>query len=67
MNRRYSRAFRKDARVILRDEMMIHFLNKKPTSLEEFYKAVPMELRQKTDSKQLQYLQEIFELVAEYV
>jgi hypothetical protein len=52
---------------ILRDEMLVQFVNKRPTSLEEFYKAVPMDLRQKTDGKQLQYLQEIFDLVAEYV
>lgn len=52
---------------ILRDEMLVHLVNKKPTSLDEFYKAVPMDLRQKTDGKQLQYLDEIFDLIMEYV
>ncbi len=51
---------------LLRDEMLVHLVNKKPTSLEEFYKAVPMELRQKTDSRQLQYLDEIFSVISCY-
>lgn len=51
---------------LLRDEMLTHFVTKKPTSLEEFYKAIPMELRQKTDSRQLQYLEEVFDLISGY-
>jgi hypothetical protein len=51
---------------LLRDEVLVHLVNKKPTSLEEFYKAVPMELRQKTDSRQLQYLDEVFDMISEY-
>lgn len=51
---------------ILRDEMLAQFLNKKPTSMKEFYDAIPVELRQRTDSKQLQFLDDIFEIIQEY-
>lgn len=53
-------------RGILREEMLAHFLKKKPTSTTEFYAAIPIELRQKTDSKQLQFLEDIFEIIQAY-
>jgi len=51
---------------ILRDEMLEQFLKKKPTSTKEFYDAIPIELRQRTDSKQLQFLDDILEIIQEY-
>lgn len=50
---------------ILRDELLAYFIKLKPTSMKEFY-TIPMELRQKTDSKQMQFLDDIFEIIQEY-
>lgn len=39
----------------------------KPTSLEEFHKTIPISIRQKTDAKQMQYINDVFELIEGYV
>ena len=51
---------------ILRDEILDRLIKHMPITREEFYKTVPMELRQHTDSKQLQYLDDILEIIDAY-
>lgn len=51
---------------ILRKEMLDLFVKKKPVAKEEFFTAIPMALRQKTNAMQLQFLDEIFEIIEVY-
>ena len=37
-----------------------------PTTRKEFYEFVPMNLRENTDGKQMQFLDEILEIIEEY-
>ncbi|MRR54258.1 MAG: DUF4011 domain-containing protein [Deltaproteobacteria bacterium] len=53
-------------RGILRDEILDRLVRLMPLTREEFYKAVPIDLRQGTDSKQMQYLDDILELIDAY-
>ena len=51
---------------ILRDEVLDRLVRFFPLTREEFYKAVPMNLRQHTDSQQMQYLDDILEIIDAY-
>lgn len=51
---------------ILRDEMVNVLIRFKPTSLEEFHKTIPVNIRQKTDAKQMQFINDVFELIEGY-
>jgi len=51
---------------ILRDEMLERLVRLKPTTKDEFYKYIPMPLRQNTDGKQMQYLGDILEIIESY-
>lgn len=51
---------------ILRDEILNKLIVHKPTTKNEFYTAVPMKLRQETDGRQMQYLDDILEIIDGY-
>jgi len=51
---------------ILRDEVLDRLVRLLPLTREEFYTAVPMNLRQHTDSQQMQYLDDILEIIDAY-
>jgi very-short-patch-repair endonuclease len=51
---------------ILRDEILDRLVIQMPTTREEFYKIVPMELRQHTEGKQMQFLDDILEIIDAY-
>jgi hypothetical protein len=53
------------SRGLLRKEMLRHFLSKKPTTHDEFRNSFPLQLREKTDSRQMRYLKDIFEVIDE--
>lgn len=54
-------------RCILRDEMIEKFSQFMPLSKDDFLKVIPIGLRQNTDGAQLQYLDDIFEIIDGYV
>jgi very-short-patch-repair endonuclease len=58
--------FGDDAICILRDEILSWLIVHTPTTRDEFYKSVPMEMRQKTDSRQMQYIDDILEIIDGY-
>jgi very-short-patch-repair endonuclease len=58
--------FPDQAKGILRDEVLDRLVRLLPLTREEFYKAVPMNLRQHTDSQQMQYLEDILEIIDAY-
>ncbi|MBU4151589.1 MAG: hypothetical protein KKD63_01775, partial [Proteobacteria bacterium] len=58
--------FSDQARCILRDELLERLIILKPTTKDEFYKTVSLELREQTDGKQMQYLEDIFEIIDAY-
>lgn len=51
---------------ILREEILERMVRLKPTTKEEFYKYIPIHLRQNTDAKQMQYLGDILEIIESY-
>jgi len=51
---------------ILRDEILEKLVRIKPTTKEDFYKFIPIHLRQNTDGKQMQFLEDILEIVESY-
>ena len=53
------------SRGLLRKQMIRYFLDKKPTTLDEFRNFFPLQLREKTDSRQMKYLDDIFEIIGE--
>ncbi len=57
--------FPDDSRGLLRKEMLEHFVKKRPTTREDFNAAVPMALRQHTDGKQMQFLDDILDIIEE--
>ncbi|MBI5657838.1 MAG: DUF4011 domain-containing protein [Geobacter sp.] len=59
-------SFTDEGRGILRDEILDRLVKQMPITREEFYAAVPMELRQHTDGKQMQFLDDILEIVDAY-
>jgi len=59
-------AYNDDSKCLLRDEVLSRLIVHMPSTRDEFYKAVPMELRQKTDSRQMQYIEDILEIIDGY-
>lgn len=57
--------FPDDSKGLLRKEMLDLIVKKQPTTREDFYAAVPITLRQQTDGKQMQFLDDILEIVEE--
>ena len=51
---------------MLRDEMLSLFVKYMPTTRKEFQTNIPQTLREKTDTNQGQFLEDIFELIEEY-
>jgi hypothetical protein len=51
------------SRGILRKSMMLSFLENLPYNPEEFRSLIPLRLREGTDSRQLKYLDSIFEIL----
>jgi very-short-patch-repair endonuclease len=51
---------------ILRDEILDRLVKQMPVTHEEFYRAIPIELRQGTDGKQMQFLDDILEIIDAY-
>ena len=49
-----------------RKELFDLFVKKQLTTREDFYAAVPMALRQHTDGKQMQFLDDILEFIEEH-
>lgn len=60
-------SFRDQSNGILREEMIESFVKFKPTSKEEFHSSVPRVLRENTDSQQGQFLNDIFQIIEEYL
>lgn len=60
-------SFRDQSNGILREEMIEAFVKFKPTSKEEFHSSVPRILRENTDSEQGQFLNDIFQIIEEYL
>jgi len=52
---------------ILRDEMLDYFIKGMPITKEDFFLAIPLSLREKTNSKQLKFLDDIFEIIENYI
>jgi very-short-patch-repair endonuclease len=52
---------------ILRKEMLNCFVMSKPLTREEFYKCIPLALRQHTDGQQMQFLEDIFDIIDDYI
>lgn len=52
---------------ILRDDMLNFLIRFKPTSLNEFHQSIPANIRQKTDAKQMQFINDVFEIIEGYV
>jgi hypothetical protein len=46
--------------------MLELFVKKRPTAREEFYLAMPMTLRQHTDGRGMQFLEDILGIIEEY-
>lgn len=59
-------SFPDEGRGILRDEILDRLVKQMPITTEEFYRVVPMELRQHTDGKQMQFLDDILEIIDAY-
>jgi hypothetical protein len=52
---------------ILRDEILERLVRIKPTTKDDFYKFIPINLRENTDGKQIkQFLGDILEIVESY-
>lgn len=60
-------SFREQSNGILREEMIEAFVKFKPTSKEEFHSCVLRALRENTDSQQGQFLNDIFQIIEEYL
>jgi len=58
--------FPDETKGLLRKEMLELFVKKRPTTREDFYAAVPIVLRQHTDGKQMQFLDDILEMIEEH-
>lgn len=59
-------SFPDESKGLLREAILDLLVKNKPTAREEFYTVIPIELRQHTDSKQLQFLDDIFEIIDAY-
>lgn len=52
---------------VLRDRMLRAIIEYLPTSIEEFHERVPLDLRQQTDPRQMEFIGFIFEIIANVV
>ena len=52
---------------ILRQEMLDQFVKTKPLTRREFVEGFPNAWRQKTDGQQIEYLEEIFDIIDDYI
>ena len=52
---------------ILRNEMIDYFVKGMPITKNDFFSVIPLQLRQKTDPKQLVFLEDIFEIIESYI
>lgn len=59
-------SFPDEGRGILRDEILDRLVMKRPITREEFYTVIPMDLRQQTDGKQMQFLDDVLEIIDAY-
>ncbi len=57
--------FSDQSRGILRDELLEYFIKYKPTTKEEFRDNIPLRLRESIDWNQLQFLDDIFQIIEE--
>ncbi len=51
---------------ILRDEMLELFVKRRPTTKDEFYQSIPQHLRTNTYGKQMQFLEDILDIIEGY-
>lgn len=51
---------------ILRDEILSRLIVHKPTTKDEFYKVVPINMRQQTDGRQMQFIDDILGIIDGY-
>jgi very-short-patch-repair endonuclease len=51
---------------ILRSELLLLFVLYKPTTRNDFYQTIPLNLRERTEGKQMQFLDDIFEIIEAY-
>jgi superfamily I DNA and/or RNA helicase/uncharacterized Zn finger protein (UPF0148 family) len=52
---------------ILRDEILDYVIKFKPLTRAEFLKCIPLALREKTDGQQMQFIDDIFDIIDDYV
>jgi hypothetical protein len=53
-------------RCLLRDEMVEVLVRAKPTSLDEFYGAVPQSMRENIDGAHMRLVEEVFEIILDF-
>jgi very-short-patch-repair endonuclease len=53
-------------RCILRDDMLEAFIKVKPTTADEFRQKLPLNLREKTDPGQMEFLDDILEIIEDF-
>jgi hypothetical protein len=51
---------------LLRDDMLNLFVERRPTNKDEFYQFIPQTLRTSMDGKQMQFLQDILDIIEGY-
>jgi len=51
---------------ILRDDILKRLIRLKPSTKDDFYKTIPIHVRQNTDGKQMQFLEDILEIIESY-
>jgi very-short-patch-repair endonuclease/DNA polymerase III delta prime subunit len=59
--------FPDQSRGILRKEMINAFVFHKPTTMDEFRSKISLKLRETTDRHQIKFLEEIFEIIEDYL
>lgn len=52
---------------ILRDDMIDAFVKHKPTTMDEFRNKIPLNLRDKSDTGQKKFLEDIFGIIEDYI
>ncbi len=52
---------------ILRDEILDYVVKFKPLTRAEFLKCIPLALREKTDGQQMQFADDIFDIIDNYI
>lgn len=52
---------------ILRKEMIDYFMQGMPITKDDFFRVIPLQARQKTNPKQLAFLEDIFDIIESYI